>query len=334
MKRVAPRLPPLPHRIGSGELLRILGERVRTRHLSPRTEQAYRGWVERFFRYHQGTHPLRLGPAEVDAFLSSLAVKRKVSSSTQNQALASILFLYREVLGQDLPWMDSMVRAKRRKHLPVVMSPIETQSVLSGMTGTSQLLARLLYGSGLRLMEGCRLRIKDVDFDRLEVHVRQGKGGKDRKTMLPTKLVAPLQAHLRQVRNTHQQDLAEGWGAVALPEALSSKLPRAPWEWPWQWIFPATSTYYHQETGQVRRHHLHQTVIQKEIRRTVRDLGLAKRVTCHTLRHSFATHLLESGSDIRTIQELLGHADVRTTMIYTHVLNRGGFGTISPLDRL
>jgi integron integrase len=315
-------------------LMERLSARIQVHHLSPRTEAAYRHWLLRFFPYHGSLHPLRLGPPEVEAFLTHLATEAKVAASTQNQALAALLFHFKEVLGQELPWMDRMVRAKRPRHLPVVMTREETQAVLGEMQGTPRLLATLLYGSGLRLLEGCRLRVKDLDFERKEITVRRGKGGKDRRTMLPASLSERLQQQLREVKEMHRRDLEDGAGAVELPGSMALKSPKAPWEWPWQWVFPATSRYRHEESGQIRRHHLHETVTQKEMRRAVRHLGLAKRVTCHTLRHSFATHLLESGSDIRTIQELLGHADVRTTMIYTHVLNRGGLGTISPLDRI
>jgi integron integrase len=328
------RLETLPAAAAVTTLLTRLSERIQIHHLSPRTEAAYRHWLLRFFRFHGSRHPLHLGPEDVEAFLTHLATEAKVAASTQNQALAALLFHFKEVLGQELPWMDRMVRAKRPRHLPVVMTREETQAVLAEMQGAPQLLATLLYGSGLRLLEGCRLRVKDVDFGRREITVRRGKGGKDRRTMLPASLIDRLEQQLREAKEMHRRDLEDGAGAVELPGAMDLKSPNAPWEWPWQWVFPATSRYLHEETGQIRRHHLHETVTQKEMRRVVRHLGLAKRVTCHTLRHSFATHLLESGSDIRTIQELLGHADVRTTMIYTHVLNRGGLGTISPLDRI
>jgi len=263
-----------------------------------------------------------------------MATVRKVSASTQNQALAAILFLYKEIVPIEVPWLSNIVHAKRPKKLPVVLTPKEVQKLLFEMQGTSQLLATVLYGSGLRLMEGCRLRVKDLDFSRLEVHVREGKGAKDRKTMLPEKLAGRLKHHLYEMQRQHVQDLAEGKGWVEMPRSLNIKLPNGGREWPWQWVFPATSSYFHQPSQQWRRHHLHESVIQKEIRRAVKDSRITKRASCHTLRHSFATHLLESGSDIRTIQELLGHADVRTTMIYTHVLNKGGMGTVSPLDRI
>lgn len=308
--------------------------RLRLRHLSPRTEQAYLGWVSRFVKHHGNRDPAGLGKVEIEAFLSELAVKRGVSAATQNQALAALLFLYREVLDKEMPWVTQLVRAKRPNHLPVVMSRNEVQQVLAEMRGTSRLIAMVLYGAGLRLMEGCNIRVKDLDFERKEIHVREGKGKKDRKTMLPDALIGPLQKHLSDMWSQHQDDLKQERGSVELPRSMEKKSPRAAWEWPWQWVFPATSAYWHKPSGVFRRHHLHETVVQKEMRRTVQILRMGKRVSCHTLRHSFATHLLESGSDIRTIQELLGHKDVRTTMIYTHVLNRGGLGTQSPLDRL
>ena len=317
-------------------LLQAVDARIRTRHFSPRTNQAYCQWVHRFVKYHGGQNPNLLKKQHIEEFLSYLAVEKKVGASTQNQALAALLFMYKEVFGKDVPWLNAVVRAKRPKNLPVVMSRQEVQAVLSEMEGTSQLIASVLYGSGLRLMEGCCLRVKDIDFSRHEIHVRMGKGGKDRKTMLPQRLAGQLEQHLRNCKLQHNIDKAKGvgWGVVELPGALAEKIPSAPRDWAWQWVFPATSAYLHEPTQTRRRHHLHETVVQKEVRRSVRALSLAKRVTCHTFRHSFATHLLESGSDIRTIQELLGHADVRTTMIYSHVLSRGGLGTLSPLDRL
>jgi integron integrase len=316
------------------ELLQRLHERCKLLHLSPRTIQAYSAWVRQYVGFLANTDPRKAGKREVEAFLSGLAVHRKVSASTQNQALAALLFLYREVLGQSLPWMKQVVRAKRAKKIPIVMSVREVEKVLREMKGTPQLMAMLLYGSGLRLMECCRLRIKDLDFDRLEVTVRHGKGGKDRRTMMPLKVSQRLLAHLATVEKLHKQDLAQGNGSVEMPNGLERKFRLGPWDFPWQWLFPATSLYFHKETGRYRRHHLHETVLQKEVRRAAKECALTKRVTTHTFRHSFATHMLETGSDIRTIQELLGHANVKTTMIYTHVLNRGGLGAQSPLDRL
>jgi len=307
---------------------------MRLRHLSRRTEEAYLHWMRRFYEFHGRRNPAELGPEEVTAFLNDLASRRRVAASTQNQALAALLFLYRKVLGLDLPWLGDLVRAKGPRRLPEVLTRAEVQAVLSRMEGVPRLMAILLYGSGLRLLECCRLRVKDLDFPRCQILVRRGKGAKDRATMLPATLRASLQEHLKGVRRQHQRDLSQGSGWVELPGALGRKLPAAGREWPWQWVFPATRHYLHFETGQRRRHHLHETVVQQAVRRAVLAAGIPKRATCHTFRHSFATHLLEDGSDIRTVQELLGHKDVATTMIYTHVLNRGPAGVQSPVDRL
>ena len=314
------------------ELLGRTREAIEARHYSRRTAKAYTNWIRRFVRFHGNTDPRKLGKGEVNAFLSGLATRGKVSASTQNQALAAILFLYREVLGRELGWIDQVVRAKRPIRVPVVLTRSETSALLSRLEGTTWLMASLLYGSGLRLLECCRLRVQDVDFERLEITVRDGKGRKDRHTMLPGSLRVRLQEHLNGVRSQHRRDVDKGAGSVELPDALARKYPRAPWEWPWQWVFPATRFYQDPKSGRFRRHHLHESVLQKAVKRAALDAGLSKRATCHTLRHSFATHLLESGYDIRTIQELLGHKDVSTTMIYTHVLNRGGRGVKSPLD--
>jgi len=315
-----------------------LGERARTamrlKHLSPRTEEAYLGWMRRYYEFHRRKDPATLGAAHLTAFLGSLATQRRVAASTQNQALAALLFLYRAVLGQEFPWLDDLVRAKGPERLPVVLARDEVRAVMSHMHGVPRLMATLLYGSGLRLLECCRLRVKDIDFTRHEIVVRRGKGDKDRVTMLPAMVAAELTAHVAHVRAQHQRDLADGAGWVELPDALARKLPSAGHDWPWQWVFPATRAYVDRETGQRRRHHLHETVVQQAVRRAVLTSGIAKRATCHTFRHSFATHLLEDGSDIRTVQELLGHKDVATTMIYTHVLNRGPGGVRSPADRL
>ena len=308
--------------------------RLHLRHMSRRTEQAYLHWMRRFVAFHGQRHPRELGAAEVEDFLSSLATVRKVSASTQNQALAALLFLYREVLELELPKLEGLVRAAKPRRLPVVLTRDEAALVLGTLTGTPRLMALLLYGSGLRLLECCRLRVKDLDLGSLVLTVRQGKGDRDRRTLLPQTLAQPLRTHLLVVHKQHDDDLAEGAGWVELPGSLGRKLPGAGRDWPWQWVFPAVRHYTCRETGQRRRHHLHETVLQKAVRRAARRAGLAKRVTTHAFRHSFATHLLEDGYDIRTVQELLGHRSVKTTMIYTHVLNRGYGGVRSPLDRL
>jgi integron integrase len=301
---------------------------------SKRTEKAYDGWIRRLIRFHRGRHPRDLGPEEIGRFLTDLAVRRGVSASTQNQALSAILFLYRKVLETDLPWLEGFTPAKRPERLPVVLAPREVDELLARMRGTPRLIAELLYGSGLRLHEALQLRVKDVDFDRREIVVRDGKGRKDRATMMPERLVKPLADHLRRVQRQHDHDRREGAGHVELPDALRWKLPGASTEWRWQWVFPATRHYRDARTGEHRRHHLHPTVMQRAIREAALAAGLVKRVTPHALRHTFATHLLEAGYDIRTIQKLLGHKDVSTTMIYTHVSKRGGFGVRSPLDTL
>jgi len=307
---------------------------LRVRHYSPRTEIAYTRWIRRFIVFHGKRHPREMGEGEVTAFLSSLATDRHLSASSQNQALGAILFLYREVLGRELAWLDDVVRAKRPVRLPVVLSRQEVRAVLDRLDGVPKLMASLLYGAGLRLLECARLRVKDVDFDRNEVVVRAGKGDKDRVTMLPASAKHDLSRHLEQTKRQHEQDLRLGAGWVELPGALGRKYPNAGREWAWQWVFPATRSYFHHATAQRRRHHLHESVLQRALKLAVARAGLTKPATCHSLRHSFATHLLEDGYDIRTVQELLGHRDVTTTMVYTHVLNRGGRGVLSPADRL
>jgi integron integrase len=313
-------------------LLDQVHDAIRARHYSRRTERAYAGWIRRFVLFHGKRHPEEMGEPEVTAFLSHLATRRRVSASTQNQALSALLFLYRVVLRRDLAWLDELVRAKRPARVPTVLSRSEVAALLAELDGVVRLVASLLYGAGLRLLEAMRLRVKDVDFERGEITVRDGKGRKDRVTLLPAAAREPLRRHLEQVRRQHERDAARGRGCVALPDALARKYPGAAGEWGWQWVFPATSHYRDRETGQLRRHHLHESVIQRAVKEAARRARLTKPATCHTLRHSFATHLLEAGYDIRTIQELLGHADVSTTMIYTHVLNRGGRGVRSPLD--
>ncbi|MGB7220185.1 MAG: integron integrase [Vicinamibacterales bacterium] len=306
---------------------------IRLRHYSRRTEQAYVAWIRRFIVFHGKRHPQELGEREVTAYLSSLAA-RGVSASTQNQALSAILFLFEVVLGMRLAWMNEIVRAQRPLRLPVVLSRADVSSLLSRLRGPVWLMASLMYGAGLRLLECAELRVKDINFDRGELTVRDGKGGKDRVTMLPAALKEALLDHLTRVKAQHEADLAAGRGSVALPGALRAKYPNAPCEWAWQWVFPATRFYVDPETGERRRHHLHESVLQRAVKEAVRAVGLSHPATCHSLRHSFATHLLEAGYDIRTIQELLGHRDVSTTMIYTHVLNQGGRGVRSPLDQL
>jgi integron integrase len=306
---------------------------LRARHYSPRTVRAYTGWIRRYIIFHGKRHPAEMGGAEVGAFLSDLATEGKVSSSTQNQALAALLFLYRQILGRELEWLGDLVHAKRPKQVPVVLGRQEARELLGRVQGPVWLVCALLYGGGLRLLEALRLRVKDIDLDQHEIVVRRGKGAKDRRTVLPSALIEPLRLHLEATKKLHDADLMVGAGFVALPEALDRKYPAAPREWNWQWVFPATRTYTDPSTGQARRHHLHESVIQRAVRQAAIASGITKAVSPHTLRHSFATHLLEDGYDIRTIQELLGHRDVSTTMIYTHVLNRGGRGVRSPLDR-
>jgi len=307
---------------------------LRQRGYSPRTEKAYIGWIRRYIIHHRKRHPAELDVSHVTDFLNYLATVRAVSASTQNQATAALLFLYAEVLKRDIAEFGGLVRAKRPERLPVVLSHAEVATVLARMRGRTWLMASLLYGAGLRLAECASLRIKDVDLVRHEIVVRRGKGNKDRVTPLPTSLVEPLLLHLDSVRAQFDHDVRNGTGTVELPAALERKYPNASREWGWQWLFPAERHYVDRDTGERRRHHTHETVLQRAVRDAARAAGLAKPVSCHTLRHTFATHLLEAGYDIRTIQELLGHDDVSTTMIYTHVLNRGGRGVTSPLDQL
>ena len=307
--------------------------RLRVKHYSLRTEQAYVGWIRRFILANAKRHPRDMGAAEVEAFLTSLATHGKVAAGTQNQALSALLFLYREVLSVELPWMETVVRAKRPQRVPVVLSREEVDRLLTLMDGRHALMASLLYGSGMRLMECVRLRVKDVDFGRNEICVRDGKGGKDRHVPLPRRLREGLQAQLQRVALIHEKDLASGHGAVWLPHALARKYPSAPREPGWQYVFPSERLSQDPRGGAWRRHHLDEAGLQRAVRVARLKARIGKPATCHTLRHSFATHLLEAGQDIRTIQELLGHKDVATTQIYTHVLNRGGHGVLSPLDR-
>lgn len=314
-------------------LLDRVRDRIRLKHYSIRTEQAYLDWVRRFVVFHGRRHPRELGHAHVEAFLTHLAVEGKVAAATQNQAKSALLFLYKEVLGTELPWLEGVESAKRPARLPVVLTPEEVVAVLRRVDGTRGLILRLLYGTGMRMLEVLRLRVKDVDFQRREFLVRDGKGGRDRVTMLPDSLALMLRAHLARVKALHEDDLRAGFGEVNLPFALARKYPHAAREWAWQYVFPAGNRSVDPRSGAVRRHHADDQGVQRAMRAALRQAGIAKAATPHTLRHSFATHLLESGSDIRTVQELLGHKDVATTMIYTHVLNRGGRGVTSPIDR-
>ena len=316
------------------KLLDQVRDAIRTRHYSYRTEEAYVGWIRRFILFHGKRHPAEMGKAEMEQFLTALAVDRHVSASTQNQALAAVLFLYQQVLGCEPGWLDDVVRAKRGERLPVVLTRAEVQALLAALDGVAWIMAMLLYGAGLRLMECLRLRVKDIEFSRNEIVVREGKGNKDRVTMLPGAVKEVLQVHLRQVRDVHARDLRAGYGRVQLPDALARKYPNASREWPWQWVFPAARLCRDPRFGEPQRFRIHESVLQKAIHGAARDAGIGKPVGPHTLRHCFATHLLEAGYDIRTVQELLGHRDVKTTMIYTHVLNRGGRGVESPADRL
>ena len=314
-------------------LLDQLRDRIRLKHYSIRTEHAYVDWVRRFVLFHGKRHPADMGAKEVEAFLTHLAVQGNVAASTQNQAKSAILFLYREVLGSELPWLDGVESAKRPQRLPVVLTEDEVEALLARMSGTCGLVARLLYGSGLRLLEAARLRVKDLDLERLEILVRDGKGAKDRVTMVPESLREPVQAQLAVAEALHRRDLGEGFGEVYLPFALARKYPNAAKEWKWQYVFPADRISRDPRSGARRRHHIDGQHLERAMRLALREAGIHKPATPHSLRHSFATHLLQAGYDIRTVQELLGHRDVQTTMIYTHVLNRGGRGVRSPLDR-
>lgn len=323
-----------PNNFTEPRLMDRIEETMHLLHYSPRTQTAYRRWILRYIHFHDTKHPSTMAGKEVTAFLTYLASRLKVAASTQNQALAALLFLYRDVLKVDLPWLDKVVRAKTRDHLPVVMSREEVRSLLSEMAGMQWLMASLLYGSGLRLMECCRLRVKDVDFSRNQLQIRRGKGGKDRAALFPSGVKDALQRQIAVVKRLHRDDLSRGAGWVLLDESLRRKYPNAGKELAWQWVFPATRVHIEAGTGNGWRHHLHESVLQKAVKAAARQVQIPKKITCHVLRHSFATHLLESGADIRTIQELLGHSDVRTTMKYTHVLERGPLGVKSPLDLL
>jgi integron integrase len=316
------------------KLLEQVSAKMRVKHYSLRTEKSYTDWIKRYIWHFDKRHPKDMGAAQVEAFLTHLAVERNVSASTQNQAKSALLYLYKEVLGVELPWLDNVTQAKVLQRLPVVLTQAEVQAVLTRMDGTMWLIASLLYGSGLRIMETLRLRVKDVDFARREILVREGKGFKDRVTMLPVSLIEPLKAHLLKVQALHQDDLNSGHGEVFMPMALDRKYPSAGRDWSWQYCFPSVKLSVDPRSKIIRRHHADEKTVQRAVKKAVKLAGLVKLATPHTLRHSFATHLLAGGYDIRTVQELLGHADVATTMIYTHVLNKGGKGVSSPLDIL
>jgi integron integrase len=323
------------HKEGTMKRPRLLDqvrELCRVRHYSPRTEKTYIDWIKRYIFFHDKRHPKDMGATEINAFLSWLATSKNVAAATQNQALNALVFLYHQVLKIDPGDFGDVVRAKKPKHLPVVLSRKEVQAVLANLHDENWLIGSLLYGSGLRLMESIKLRVQDLDFERCEVMVRDGKGGQDRRTMMPQSLVEPLQKHLRKVRAIHAYDLNAGYGEVWLPGTLARKYPKAPREWKWQYVFPASRRSRDPESGVVRRHHTFETNVQKAVKCAAQLAGATKRISPHTFRHSFATHILEDGYDIRTVQELLWHADIKTTMIYTHVLNKGGKGVRSPLD--
>ena len=313
-------------------LLDQVRETIRRKHYSLRTEATYIDWIKRYIFFHQKRHPAEMGAPEMEQFLNYLAVKRQVAASTQNQALSALVFLYREVLHKDFEWMEKLERAKKPARLPVVLTELEVRKLMANLDGRNWLMASLLYGAGLRLMECVRLRVKDVDFQYRQITVRDGKGGKDRVTMLPESSIEPLQQHLKRVNVLHARDIAAGYGGVYLPFALERKYQGASRQWGWQYVFPATRRSLDPRSGKERRHHIDEKSLQRAVKNAVRAAKLTKPATCHTFRHSFATHLLQNGHDIRTVQELLGHKDVSTTMIYTHVLNRGGKGVRSPLD--
>jgi integron integrase len=314
------------------KLLDQVSDAIRIKHYSLRTEKTYLEWIRRYILFHKKRHPKDMGAEEIQAFLTYLATQRTVSASTQNQALSAILFLYRHVIHKEIAWPTDIVRAEKSKTLPTVLTHPEAMAVITSMAGTTQLMAKILYGSGLRLMECLRLRVKDIDFGNHQILVRDGKGEDDRATILPDSLVSLLQTHLKTVQALHQRDLKDGFGEVFLPYALARKYPNAAREWAWQYIFPASARSIDPLSKKTMRHHTDPTVLQKAVRQAALAAGVQKSVSPHTFRHSFATHLLQNGYDIRTVQELLGHKDVKTTMIYTHVLQRGGLAVKSPLD--
>ncbi len=316
------------------KLLDRLRLALRSRHYSKRTEQTYCYWVKKYIYFHNVRHPDEMGEKEINQFLTHLAVKGRVSSSTQNQALSALLFLYRHVLGREVGDLGDVIRARKPTRLPVVMTKDAVKAVLGNLKGDKWLMACLMYGAGLRLMECLRMRVQDIDFEKNMILIRDGKGNKDRVSVLPDIVKEPLKEHLEKVKAIHNKDRAEGYGRVLMPDALARKYRNAPADWRWQWVFPQETRWIDKKTGTQGRHHVHETIIQHAVRGSVKRSGLTKRATCHTFRHSFATHLLEDGYDIRTIQELLGHKDVKTTMIYTHVLNQGPKGVRSPVDVL
>ncbi|PZD72427.1 Tyrosine recombinase XerD [Acaryochloris thomasi RCC1774] len=314
------------------KLLDQVRDRLRVKHYAYKTEECYVNWIRRFILFHNKQHPNMMGPVEVEAFLTHLAVHDHVAASTQNQALSALLFLYRDVLHRDLGENINAIRAKRSQHLPTVLTPDEALAVIAQLSGVYRLVAQLLYGSGLRLKEALRLRVKDLDFSQNQISVREAKGSKSRFTMLPVCIADPLKEHLQGVKRLHQQDLEQGYGSVYLPYALERKYPDADRQWIWQYVFPSSQRSIDPRSQMTRRHHLNESSQQKAVKQAARKTGINKRISCHTFRHSFATHLLQNNYDIRTVQELLGHKDVKTTMIYTHVLNKGGKGVLSPLD--
>jgi integron integrase len=323
-----------PSQPAAPKLLDQVRDKIRVKHYSIRTETQYIHWIKRFILYHNKRHPREMGAKEVESFLTHLATAGGVSAATQNQALSALLFLYREILAVNLPWLDNVIRAKKPQRLPVVLSKNEVGKILARMDGTYALMAQLLYGTGMRLMECCRLRVKDIDFERREILIRDGKGAKDRVTMLPESLIQLLQQQLAKRRQLYEDDLAKGMAEVFLPDALARKYPNAASDWAWQYVFCSGSYSVDPRSGRERRHHIDEKLLQRAMKKAVVASGVQKLATPHTLRHSFATHLLEGGYDIRTVQELLGHSDVSTTMIYTLVLNKGGKCVISPLDHL
>ncbi|MBN2256083.1 MAG: integron integrase [Deltaproteobacteria bacterium] len=316
------------------KLLDQLREAIRSRHYSRRTETSYCNWVKRYIYFHDVRHPAEMAEPEVNAFLTHLAVKEKVSASTQNQALSALLFLYRHVIGREIGDLGEVIRARRPLRIPVVLTKDEIRKILAQIKGDKWLMACIMYGSGLRLMECLRLRIQDVDLQSSTLTVRDGKGSKDRVTMLPSSIKKPLLEHIKKIKKIHENDVENGYGEVFMPYALARKYPNASREWRWQWVFPQEKLWRNEITGERGRHHVHESIIQRTVKDAVAKVGLTKRATCHTFRHSFATHLLEDGYDIRTVQELLGHKDIKTTMIYTHVLNKGPAGVRSPADML